>query len=118
MVVIFLTIIFIHWLADFVCQTDWQAKNKSTSNKALISHTLTYTSMWTSAVILYYLFTGIQLFWFLPITFVAHTIQDYFTSRLNKKLLDKGDTHNFFVSIGFDQVLHYVQLFLTFILLT
>jgi len=54
---------------------------------------------------------------FVLITFVAHTITDYFTSRLNAKLWAKGDVHNFFVSVGFDQVLHYVQLFVTYQLL-
>jgi len=29
-------------------------------------------------------------------------------------LIGKGDVHNFFLSIGFDQVLHYVQLFVTY----
>ena len=48
------------------------------------------------------------------ITFITHTITDYFTSRLNSRLWAKGDVHNFFVSVGFDQVLHYVQLFLTY----
>jgi len=33
---------------------------------------------------------------------------------INAKLWAKGDVHNFFVSIGFDQVLHYIQLFITF----
>lgn len=32
----------------------------------------------------------------------------------NPKLWAKGDVHNFFVSVGFDQVLHYTQLFLTY----
>jgi hypothetical protein len=56
-------------------------------------------------------------FYFWLITFVCHTITDYFTSRLNSRLWAKGDVHNFFVSIGFDQVLHYVQLFTTYYLL-
>jgi hypothetical protein len=51
---------------------------------------------------------------FVWITFLSHTIQDYFTSRLNSRLWAKGDTHNFFVSIGWDQVLHYTQLLLTY----
>lgn len=54
-------------------------------------------------------------FWL--ITFIAHTITDYFTSRLNSKLWSEGKVHNFFVSVGFDQVLHYVQLFTTYYLL-
>jgi len=55
---------------------------------------------------------------FLPITFVAHTITDYFTSRLNSKLWVEGKVHYFFVAVGGDQILHYVQLFTTYYLLT
>ena len=54
---------------------------------------------------------------FFFITFLSHTITDYFTSRINKKLWEKGDTHNFFVFVGLDQILHYFQLFLTYKLL-
>jgi len=55
---------------------------------------------------------------FFLITFVAHTITDYFTSRLNSKLWAEGKVHWFFVSIGFDQILHYIQLFSTYQILT
>ncbi len=63
---------------------------------------------------------------------MAHTITDYFTSRLNTSLLPKreshptdygyfkeigGNIHNFFVSVGGDQCLHYAQLFGTYYLL-
>lgn len=81
-----------------------------------------------------------MMIFFLPITFYFHTITDYFTSRLNSKLWAKVEyykalkisdgnnqdyydgrigksIHNFFVSIGFDQILHYVQLFTTYYLL-
>ena len=34
--------LFIHWIADFVLQTDSQAKGKSTSIKMLLKHTVTY----------------------------------------------------------------------------
>lgn len=114
------SIIFIHWFADFVMQREWEATNKSKNNLALTSHVLTYAAIWMYASLAYSLYTGNFLFLalFAQITFVCHWVTDYFTSRLNTKLLAKGDTHNFFVSIGFDQVLHYVQLFLTFYLLT
>jgi hypothetical protein len=56
-------------------------------------------------------------FLFVLITFIAHTITDYFTSRLNSKLWQQGKVHNFFISVGFDQVLHYIQLFTTYYLL-
>lgn len=112
-------IILIHWFADFVCQTDWEAQNKSKNNKALLSHTLTYSGIWLSFGVFYVLFNlDTYIPWsltkFVFITFVAHTLTDYITSRINSKLWAKKDVHNFFVSVGFDQVLHYVQLFLTF----
>lgn len=112
-------LIVIHWVADFVLQTDWQAKNKSSRWDALLLHTGNYS-----------IFFGIvgafivpahqfdELIYFVLITFAAHTATDYFTSRLNSKLWKANKVHEFFVSVGFDQVLHYGQLFLTYHLLT
>ena len=40
-----LYIMFLHWLADFVFQTDEMAKNKSTSWKWLFAHIAMYTSV-------------------------------------------------------------------------
>jgi hypothetical protein len=115
-----ISIILIHWFADFVLQTHWEATNKSKNNEALTMHVLTYSTVWFIIANTYSVITGnyLMVALFAPITFVCHWVTDYFTSRLNSKLWAKGDVHNFFVSVGFDQVLHYVQLFLTFILLT
>lgn len=110
-------ILFIHWIADFVCQTDWQAKNKSKDNYALLSHTTGYSLVWFMAGLPFYSYAPILFFAFIGITFVAHTITDYYTSRLNSKLWAAGKVHYFFVSVGFDQILHYVQLFTTYYLL-
>lgn len=115
---IVLVIIFVHWFADFVMQTDEQAKNKSKSLNALLEHTFTYTLIWFIPISFTYLYAphmfGYNMLWFLPITFICHTLTDYFTSKLNTYLWEKKDVHNFFVSVGFDQVLHYLQLFLTY----
>ena len=118
------TIIFIHWLADFVFQTHWQATNKSKNNIALTYHVVTYSLTWLIpiAILLYigpFNLVGGILFgiMFSCITFICHWITDYYTSRLNSRLWAKGDVHNFFVSVGFDQVLHYIQLFTTFYLI-
>lgn len=121
-----LTVIFsvllVHWVADFILQTHKQAQGKSKNWGDLLAHTLTYSTMWVFAsCLLIGLINKTQTTqWYVlhslafgGITFVAHTITDYFTSRLNAKLWAKGDVHNFFVSVGFDQILHYVQLFLT-----
>lgn len=126
-----LIIIFVHWVADFVLQTDKQARGKSKNWGDLLSHVLVYTSCWAVPFLLI-VFLGnnnggpkaeelgwyFPILWFFPITFICHTITDYFTSRLNTKLWESGQVHNFFVSVGFDQVLHYVQLFLTYYFLT
>lgn len=117
------TIIVIHWLADFVLQTDSQAKGKSKNWSDLLSHTMNYTTVWgfvgTTLIVInlfypFFEYKSWSLTLFVLITFIAHTITDYFTSRLNSKLWTEGKTHLFFVSIGFDQILHYVQLFLTY----
>jgi len=118
-------ILLIHWVADFVLQTDKQAKGKSKNWSDLINHTSNYSICWFLIVILFGVYnSGQTTFWyvtstlcFVTTTFICHTITDYFTSRLNSKLWAKGDTHNFFVSVGFDQILHYVQLFTTYWLL-
>lgn len=109
-------ILIIHWLADFVIQTDWQAKNKSSNNKALLTHTFVYSLCWVLFALILFGYNP-SFSCFIIITFIAHTITDYFTSRLNSKLWKEGKVHNFFVSVGFDQLLHYVQLFLTYQLL-
>ena len=114
------SIIIIHWFADFVLQTHWQATNKSKDNEALTLHVLSYSTVWLLVANVYSIITGnyLVLAFFPIITFICHWVTDYFTSRLNAKLWVKGDVHNFFVSVGFDQVLHYVQLFLTFYFLS
>ncbi len=117
------TIIIVHWIADFVLQTDKQAKGKSKNWDDLISHTTLYSMIWGLPI--YTLLSLNSNSWntesnavlFMIMTFIAHTITDYFTSRLNSKLWEKGEVHNFFVSVGFDQVLHYLQLFSTYYLL-
>lgn len=119
------SIIIIHWFADFVLQTDKQAKGKSKNWGDLLSHTGNYSLVWFLIVLLFGIFNKNQTteyyvyitILFVLITFICHTITDYFTSRLNAKLWAKGDAHNFFVSVGFDQVLHYIQLFTTYYLL-
>jgi hypothetical protein len=47
-----------------------------------------------------------------------HFATDYVTSRIAKVFFDSGDYHNGFVVVGFDQILHYIQLFLSYMLLS
>ena len=118
-----LAILSIHWFADFVLQTDKQAKGKSKNMDDLIAHTTIYSIvfmvgicfLWGNGHSTYFYVTNSILFGI--ITYAIHTVQDYFTSRLNSKLWVAGKVHLFFVSVGFDQLLHFAQLLLTYQLL-
>jgi len=110
-----LAILFIHWIADFILQTDKQAKGKSKNWGDLLSHTFSYSMCW--GITIFFLPHWFDALIFIGITFICHTITDYFTSRLNSRLWAEGKVHNFFVSVGFDQWLHYAQLFITYQLL-
>jgi hypothetical protein len=130
-------IIVIHYIADFIFQDgDW-AVNKSKSVKPLLAHTTMYTFVWfvsiglicriTSSDVDTAYFTNTQcinlIFLFPPITFIFHTITDYYTSKITSKMYENGNfgsripVFGFFSMVGFDQVLHYAQLFLTYYLL-
>jgi hypothetical protein len=109
-----------HWFADFVMQNGEDAKNKSHDLIALIRHTTTYSLLWFPIIVL----LGSNGVIFIGITFILHTLTDYFTSKHTSKQYAKGNFGgeaprgmDFFVTIGFDQVLHYVQLFSTYYLL-
>lgn len=121
--------LFIHWFADFVLQTHKQAMNKSSSWAALLAHTWGYTVIWwivllyvriydsvthdISPLFSWSLHQGGGILLFCLITFVAHTVTDYITSREAKKFFDVKNYHNGFVVVGFDQILHYIQLYFT-----
>jgi hypothetical protein len=109
------SVIAAHWVADFVLQTHWQASNKSKNWDALTQHVTTYTL--AMAVMLCWLFTPRTLGAFVGITLIAHFMTDAITSRITSRLYAKQHWHNFFVVVGFDQLLHYTQLFLTISLL-
>lgn len=96
----------IHWLADFCLQTHEQAQNKSKNFGALLRHCGTYT------------FALIVAFGFKGQAFVAwgilngffHTLIDAATCRVTSTLYNEKRYHDFFVTIGADQLIHTVIL--------
>lgn len=113
-----LAILVVHFLADFVSQTDYQAKNKSTSNKALFSHVFSYyCDLVVGLAFINYLVPmfplNINFVYFCILNSVLHFITDYITSRINSILWKLGNAHNFFVGVGADQLIHYITLFIT-----
>ncbi len=125
-----ITIALAHYVSDFMCQTSWMAQNKSKSNKALLSHILTYSTVFFLICYLVELFfyfieggntliqnfddMGLMGIW-VVVNGVLHCITDYFTSRKTSKLFGK-DWHRFFEVGGFDQLIHYFCLFYTYTL--
>lgn len=140
-----------HFVADFLCQTDWMALNKSKRWDALAWHVAAYIGalyvvlaasawlgLWSNP------HASFDDHWFYVANAGAHFVTDAVTSRITSKLwfisfyprpddqkspsgilqpygayplyaaVDQGNKrHWFFVVIGFDQLLHYVTLFLT-----
>jgi hypothetical protein len=109
-----LFLVIVHFLADFALQTNNQATKKSTSNLYLSYHVGMYALTWFFAMWAYH-GSWLMAMNFALITFSAHWVTDYTTSRISKKFFDAQDYHNGFVVVGFDQVLHYVQLLVTYV---
>lgn len=101
-------ILLVHWIADFVLQKREWANNKSKSIIALSKHCAVY-----SLCLIPFIFQFGVMYW--VINSVGHFLIDFCTSKVTSKLYLKGDYHNFFVVIGFDQFLHYILLFYPFL---
>ena len=104
---IIMFIFWLHFIADFVFQTDEVAIKKSSSNLVLTYHVMVY-------ILPFALIFGPA---FAVINFVLHWLTDFFSSRATTKLYKAGERHWFFVVIGLDQALHYTALFGTYYLL-
>lgn len=113
-VLIFLT----HWVSDFLCQTHEMSLKKSKSILWLSYHVIIYTLVTTVSWSLFFNNLMLDMLTTIPlvflITFTSHWITDFFTSRWTSMLWGKQSIHNFFVVIGFDQLIHATTLLLTF----
>ena len=120
-IITILYLLLIHWVADFLFQTEKMATNKYRDNKALLRHTLTYTGVMMLGLTFLLNFSISSIFLFGFITFVVHTIQDYFISKMTHtrfQRLEYNGPNGAFTIIGLDQWVHFVQLFVTYYYLT
>lgn len=115
-----------HFIADFLCQSDKMAVNKSTSNYWLGVHGASYTvgliMSYMMLVILAMVFPFLIPFMVkLPFTYfilngILHTMVDYGTSRWTSHLWKNEKRHAFFSVVGLDQAIHMTILYLTMFL--
>ena len=127
---IVLYLLVLHFIGDFVLQSNWMATNKSKDMKALTIHVGVYAlTFWVGLLLCGY--NEWQAFGFWAMTFVLHWIVDAVTSRITTMLwfmkfptdareimecpskfvfswavLYKSKRHWFFVAIGADQLIH------------
>lgn len=101
MTLIFL-VIWLHFIADFILQSDYISKNKSKSNLILLEHVLIYAVPFVLVGVPYAIINS-----------ALHYGVDGITSRMTSKLYAKGDIHKFFVVIGADQAIHMTCLIAT-----
>jgi len=100
-------LVWLHFFADFVLQTDKVAINKSSSSVYLLLHCMIYAAP-------FILIFGLG---FSLIAGALHFVVDFGTSRLTTYLWRKEERHWFFVTIGFDQAIHLTCLILALIYL-
>lgn len=120
-----LTLLVAHFVGDFILQTNEMALRKSKDLEYLLLH--------CGAYILPFVLWGPL---FVAITFATHLATDFCTSRITSKLwfvnlaprsetnknlkwpyfaqVNQGKRHWFFAMIGFDQLIHFTTLALTY----
>jgi hypothetical protein len=97
-----LIVVWLHFLADFLLQTDKMALNKSKSIKWLSIHCSVYVLPFLWFGWKYALANGLM-----------HWATDFVTSRLTSKAWASGKRKIFFQIIGADQAIHLTCLLLT-----
>jgi hypothetical protein len=88
-------LVWIHFLADFVLQSDAMALKKSSDYRWLLFHSAVYGAP--------FLIFGPRL---AALAFGLHYVVDRFSSLATSRLWQAGERHWFFVVIGLDQAIH------------
>ena len=114
-----LYLILVHWVADFVLQSRKMGENKSHDNFWLTVHVTVYSFATIVLWVVFFLSTGTPMSPFsiwksFIVIYATHWITDYTTSKITSKYANDKRWYGFFTTIGFDQVLHYTHLFITY----
>lgn len=115
--ILLLSIFVLHYIGDYVLQTREMAENKSHSLKFLSMHVMFYVIPF---LIAYMIFDVLMTFNDMPLDiksaekmaygiiwfFFSHWFIDMFTSKMSHNYHKKNKTKPFWLTIGFDQLLH------------
>lgn len=117
-----ISILWAHFFADYVVQPGQWAENKWHSNIALGKHILVYMLslflwVWLSIASDYPLDALPYFIGWVGINGIAHFFTDYVTSRDSHMYWQEKDYKMFFITLGMDQLMHYVVLFITYAVL-
>lgn len=96
-------LIWMHFVADFILQTNRIALNKSKNVWILLEHVLIYS--------ISFCYFGLE---FAIANMCLHFLVDFCTSRASSYFWNKDQRRWFFVVIGFDQALHMTCLIATY----
>lgn len=99
--------IWVHFVADFVLQSDWMAMNKSKNSLLGIGAMWVHFGIYTVTLVPFF---GCR---FSIVNGLLHFATDMITSRATSYLWTHQQRHWFFVVIGFDQAIHLTCLLLT-----
>lgn len=102
MIELFTILLCVHFVADFMLQTNWMAVNKSSKWWPLTAHILVYSACLLPFGAVFALVNG-----------MAHFCTDAVSSRITSYLWKQERRHEFFVVIGFDQLIHVLTLLWT-----
>lgn len=100
------TLLVAHFIGDFVLQNDQMAIRKSEDWGVLFRHVLIVNG----CVFVSCMPWGSDAIWIAAINSAVHFATDAVTSRITKYFYARGDRHNFFVTIGADQLIHSLTL--------
>jgi hypothetical protein len=113
-VAVFIWLMFVHFIADWVFQTHDQATNKTKNWKYLLSHCLVYTAFF---IIPFFIFK-INLLWLIAI-FLVHVILDkrsflvWIMKNIKKITLENVPEHLYYLLIiTIDQIFHLLLLWI------
>ncbi len=99
-------VLILHWIFDFVLQSEKMALNKSKHFGYLCEHCAVY-SLWGLMIGLPF---NIAIT-FILFLYISHLFVDGITSKITAKLWEMKEVHYFFVVIGLDQFIHYATIF-------